>query len=188
MRMREHEEPGQVAHDGQDATRTVATRVVPGPAAPLSGEAVDVLQRAAGNAAVVQLLEEQRVQVPSSGGTPLDTGLRHFMEARLGADFSSVRVHTGPTAAESATALQAKAYTAGEHIVFGSDAYRPDTAAGRRTIAHELVHVVQQRTEPVDGTPIGGGLALSSPDDRFERAAEATAAEVLTADEHDNDA
>jgi hypothetical protein len=66
------------------------------------------------------------------------------MEARFGYDFSRVRVHTDATAAESARAVQALAYTVGEDIVFGAGRYAPATGAGQRLLAHELTHVVQQ--------------------------------------------
>jgi hypothetical protein len=59
-------------------------------------------------------------------------------------DFSHVRVHTEPRAAESARTVHARAYTVGNHLVFGESAYRPATPAGRRLLAHELAHVVQQ--------------------------------------------
>jgi hypothetical protein len=71
--------------------------------------------------------------------------------------------------------VNAKAYTVGNEVVFGSGTYQPDTADGRHTLAHELTHVVQQRSGPVDGTSTGDGVALSDPDDRFEREAEASA-------------
>lgn len=66
------------------------------------------------------------------------------MEVRLGHDFSFVRVHTGVTASESARELNARAYTVGRDIVFGSGQFEPETTEGRRLVAHELVHVIQQ--------------------------------------------
>jgi outer membrane protein OmpA-like peptidoglycan-associated protein len=70
------------------------------------------------------------------------------MESRLGHDFGRVRVHTGPRAAESARSIDARAYTAGRDVVFDSGTYRPGTSAGKRLLAHELTHVVQQRDAP----------------------------------------
>jgi hypothetical protein len=101
------------------------------------------------------------------------------MEASFGHDFSDVRIHTGGHASESAKSVQAQAYTVGDEIVFGGDNYSPDTAAGKRTLAHELTHVVQQRSGPVDGTPTSGGVSISDPSDRFEQAAEDTADLIL---------
>jgi hypothetical protein len=101
------------------------------------------------------------------------------MESSLGADLSDVRVHTDARASRSARALQADAYTTGNHVVFQGGHYRPDTDAGLHMLAHELTHVVQQRTGPVDGTPAPGGVSVSDPGDTFEQAAERTAARVV---------
>ncbi|HEU0304366.1 MAG TPA: DUF4157 domain-containing protein [Gaiellaceae bacterium] len=79
-----------------------------------------------------------------SPGRPLEPGVRGEMEARLGHDFSQVRVHADDRAAASAQAVAAEAYTVGRHVVFGGGAYRPTSDEGRRLVAHELTHVVQQ--------------------------------------------
>jgi Domain of unknown function (DUF4157) len=83
-------------------------------------------------------------RVISSAGQPLGAALRDRMEIRFGCDFSRVRIHTGRDAGESAAALNAHAYTAGEHIVFGAGQYSPHLHQGRHLLAHELAHVVQQ--------------------------------------------
>ena len=75
--------------------------------------------------------------------------------------------------------MNAHAYTSGNDIVFQRDAFDPGSERGRHTLAHELVHVMQQRSGPVDGTPAAGGVSLSHPDDRFEREAEATAGAAI---------
>jgi len=79
-------------------------------------------------------------------GRPLDAGTRAFMEPRFGHDFSGVRVHTGPLAADSARAVGARAYTVGRDIVFAGGEHAPESPMGRRLLAHELSHVVQQGT------------------------------------------
>jgi Domain of unknown function (DUF4157) len=79
-----------------------------------------------------------------SPGHPLDPALRAEMESRFRYDFSSVRIHADPAARESAAALRARAFTLGRDIAFASGAYDPTSDQGRRLIAHELVHVVQQ--------------------------------------------
>ena len=84
-------------------------------------------------------------QVLSSPGRPLDPGTRGFFESRFGFDFSQVRVHTGKKAEESAAAVNAVAYTVGPNVVFGTGRYLPSTSEGKRLMAHELTHVVQQR-------------------------------------------
>src|SRR5690606_16676926 len=108
---------------------------------------------------------------------PDDT--RHEMETRLGASFSDVRAHTDPAAHQAAESIQAHAFTTGSDIVFQQGRYDTTSTAGKRMLAHELTHVLQQRQGPVDGTERGDGLRISDPHDRFERAAEATAARVM---------
>jgi hypothetical protein len=79
-----------------------------------------------------------------SGGHPLGRDTRDFFESRLGYDLSSVRIHTGGIASQSAKTINARAYTVGSDIVFGSGEYQPHSESGRRLLAHELAHVVQQ--------------------------------------------
>lgn len=79
-----------------------------------------------------------------SPGQPFEAATREFFESRFDHDFSHVRVHTGPSAEQSARALNANAYTAGHHVVFGAGRFAPGTQEGRRLIAHELTHVLQQ--------------------------------------------
>jgi hypothetical protein len=79
-----------------------------------------------------------------SGGRPLDHETRRFMEARIGFDFRKVRIHAGPEASSSAAAVRARAYTVGNDVVFNEGRYAPHTAEGRRLLAHELAHIVQQ--------------------------------------------
>jgi len=80
-----------------------------------------------------------------SPGQALDQSTRSFFEQRLQRDFSSVRVHTGGRASESARSVGALAYTVGNNVVFGTGKYAPETTEGKKLIAHELTHVVQQR-------------------------------------------
>lgn len=77
---------------------------------------------------------------------PLEAGLRRRFEGSLQQDLSAVRLHTGPQAAASAAAVQARAYAVGPDIVFGAGQYAPATRAGQQLLAHELVHVLQQRS------------------------------------------
>jgi hypothetical protein len=83
-------------------------------------------------------------EVLGSPGQPLDRATRDFMEPRFGQDFSGVRVHTDSKAAESATVVNALAYTVGHDVVLGNRQYAPQTTAGQRLLAHELTHVIQQ--------------------------------------------
>jgi hypothetical protein len=79
-----------------------------------------------------------------SPGQPLDVSTRAFFEPRFGYDFGNVRLHTGTQAADSARAINAKAYTAGNHIVMGQGQYDPTQVRGQQLLAHELTHVIQQ--------------------------------------------
>lgn len=81
----------------------------------------------------------------ASGGAALSGSLRGFFEPRMGSDLGDVRVHTDSAAAQSAQALNARAYTVGNDLHFGAGQYQPDTQPGRHLIAHELTHVLQQR-------------------------------------------
>jgi hypothetical protein len=78
-------------------------------------------------------------------GQPLDPATRAFFEPRFGHDFSGVRVHHGAAAAAATSKLHARAFTLDRDVVFGAGEYRPGDASGRRLLAHELAHVVQQR-------------------------------------------
>jgi len=103
-------------------------------------------------------------------GQPLDPAARASLEAGFGYDFSGVRVHTDAKAAEAAHAVRARAYTQGEHIVFGEGRYAPDTPEGLRLVGHELAHVVQQSTGQV-GSSVPGASIVTDP--RLEREADA---------------
>ncbi|QHN04111.1 DUF4157 domain-containing protein [Granulicella sp. WH15] len=83
--------------------------------------------------------------VLATSGNPLDGSARPFLEGRFGFDFSRIRIHNDARAHQSAEGIGANAYTAGDHIVFARGRYAPETWAGRRLLAHELAHTVQQR-------------------------------------------
>lgn len=180
------------------AEQTAAGPQTGDPVGALQPSVVMGLQRTAGNAAVTALVqrrlasaEEQDTEagderspvldvVRRGGGQPLDPDLKDEMEARLGDDFTEVRVHTDRGAAESAAAVSARGYTVGNEIVLGADSPALDSADGKRTLAHELTHVLQQRSGPVAGTPTGDGISISDPSDRFEQAAEANATRAMS--------
>lgn len=85
-----------------------------------------------------------RIAALQRGGQPLSPPVRNFMEPRFGHDFGRVRVHTGSMASETASRIHARAFTIGRDVVFGHGQFSPGSAEGRRLIAHELTHVVQQ--------------------------------------------
>jgi len=191
MHRHEHDreaQPGRPRRrsEHEDAATAFAARAAAaGRTDALGQAAVMRLQRAAGNAGVAQLLDGDAEQespvkevVGRGGGTPLEPGIRQRMESSFGTDFSDVRVHSGSGAAASARAVDAHAYTVGNEVVLG-EGQAQGSAAHQRTLAHELTHVVQQRSGPVDGTPAAGGIAISNPSDRFERAAETTADRIM---------
>ncbi|MFD6024469.1 eCIS core domain-containing protein [Streptomyces griseoluteus] len=184
--MRKHEEPDTAPARSR---RPAARPAVPAQAPP----SLRALQRSVGNATVARMLSrrDEEADAPSlqrrssvhdvlrSAGRPLEPGVRAEMEGRFGgADFGDVRVHKDPAAQRSAAEIGARAYTSGRHIVIG------ENGADKHTLAHELTHVVQQRSGPVAGTDTGQGLRLSDPSDRFEREAEANAHRVMSGGDH----
>jgi hypothetical protein len=174
-----------VSRDADSADPAKVRAAVSGSKEAISSTTVRSLQRLAGNLSVGSLLSEEQPSpvhdvVNSGGGAPLDPATRVVMEQRLGQDLSDVRVHTDAKADESARSVNAQAYTVGSDVVFKSGQYAPDTPSGLHTLAHELTHVVQQRSGPVDGTEAAGGIKLSDPGDRFEQAAERSADRVTS--------
>ena len=114
-----------------------------------SSRSVAIRRRAVGRRVLSPPPGAGRVPASLEGrGAPLPPSLRAELEPRLGADFSEVRVHTDPEAAEAAHALDAIAFTTGRHLVFGRGAYDPFGRSGKRLIAHELAHTVQQGASP----------------------------------------
>lgn len=87
---------------------------------------------------------DPQIRFRYGGGSPLSTQVRSYFESRMGYDFSDVRVHTGPRAEQATQAVYARAFTLGRDIFFSEGEYRPQVESGRRLLAHELTHVVQQ--------------------------------------------
>jgi len=125
-----------------------------------------------------------------SPGQPLDSTTRADMEPRFGHDFSKVRVHADARASASARAVDSLAYTVGHHIVFREDQYSPHSGEGRRLLAHELTHVLQQSGgslrsghtagNPCESTPsLHAKLEISQPGDFHEQEADHIADEVM---------
>jgi len=122
-----------------------------------------------GHTPVVSSGAEELVGAIRGGGAPLLAPVREFFEPRFGADFAGVRVHTDARAAEAARSVNAQAFTLGRDIVFNAGHYAPETPAGRRLLAHELTHVIQQggsgslkrQAEPRAEEPPGAELPIS---------------------------
>lgn len=118
------EEPEQ---EGEDEEILLQTKATPGHTPP-------VFPRVASN-----------IQGIKGGGRPIPADERAFFESRMGKDFSRVRIHTGSKAVEAARTIQARAFTYGNSIVFNKGQYSPYSQEGKRLLAHELTHVVQQQ-------------------------------------------
>ena len=131
------------------------------PEGPEGAREVGVLQGLAGNRAVSSTL---------GGGQPLPQDLREEMERRFGTDFGTVRIHDDAQAHASAADLHAKAFTHGSDIVFSANRFAPHAGPGKRLLAHELAHVVQQRR--------GGAAPVLNANASHERSADAAASAV----------
>jgi Domain of unknown function (DUF4157) len=110
-------------------------------------------------------------------GRPLDAATREYFAARFGHDFSRVQIHADDLAANSVKEIGAQAYTVGSHIAFGAGRYAPESAEGRRLLAHELAHVVQQSGSAASAQP---GLEIGAANDAAEIEADRVAAQVAS--------
>lgn len=107
------------------------------------------------------------------GGAPLEGPVRESVESSLGDGLADVRVHTDSEADSLARSVSARAFTTGTDIYFAKGEYRPSTSEGRRLIAHEAAHVVQQR-----GAPTTGPLRVSQPGEALEQDADAASRDI----------
>ncbi len=117
----------------------------------------------------------QRIRTAGTGGGHLDTAVQRRLETGLGADLSNVRVHTDRQADRLARSVSSIAFTVGSHIFFRAGKYNPSSQSGMHLLAHEAVHTIQQASGPAAGTPVPGGMSISSPTDSFERFADSAA-------------
>ena len=109
---------------------------------------------------------ESRINGLKSGGQPLDETTRGFFEQRFGRDFSSVRIHNTEQAADVSRSINARAFTLGNNIAFGSGEYQPESSKGKRLLGHELTHVLQQNgtttaQTKIQRVPAGSGTITS---------------------------
>jgi hypothetical protein len=131
-----------------------------------------MLKRAPGVTEQPSALET--VDVMPSGGIPLPAPTRSLLEARFGHDFSAVRVHSDSPSDGAASALGARAYTIGHDVYFAAGHFRPETPEGRRLLAHELVHTIQQR----GATALQPSGVIEPADSALEREADRVAGVV----------
>lgn len=113
---------------------------------PLGGKVIPSVQRKdISGISQVSPKFEANINAIRGSGQPLPESARAFFESRFGHNFSQVRIHTDTRAAESAQAMNARAYTVGRDVVFGSGQFDPETLEGKKLLMHEVVHVVQQK-------------------------------------------
>ena len=110
---------------------------------------------------------EAAIAAARGRGSSAEPTVADRVGATLGDSLTDVRIHADGTAAALARSVSARAFTVSSDIFFGEGEYKPDTGPGRELLAHELVHVVQQR-----GAPRSGSLTVSQPGDALEREAE----------------
>jgi hypothetical protein len=155
--LEEEEEPVQAKLDGQrpkiqrlqaESSDKVLRRPA---AAEEENEEEELVQGKAAEGGGHQVSQGVQSQIDSfrGGGQPLPTTLRAYFEPRFGHDFGAVRIHAGAQAAETARSINAQAFTVGRDVAFAVGQYSPETGAGKRLLAHELTHVIQQN----GGTP-----------------------------------
>ena len=162
------------------------------------------LQRSAGNRAVNELLQrrdapdrpvvgraggpvsgdlQSQIASAQGGGQRLDRGVSAQIGGKMGADFSAVRVHTDERADHLNRSLSAKAFTLGSNVFFSKGTYSPGTTSGKRLLAHELTHVVQQgaagTTSPRKTNKVQTKLTVGGADDKFEQEADRVADQVV---------
>jgi hypothetical protein len=130
MRMPEQQVQRQIEEDGEE--ELLQTKEVSG--------STPSLGLGTGTKAVINAM--------GGGGSPLPPETHSFMKDRFGLEFSGVRIHTDAEAERTASALNAEAYTYGRDIYFGKNKYSPGTTSGKHLLAHELTHVVQQKSRP----------------------------------------
>jgi hypothetical protein len=147
------------AHDDDHAIQAKRTAAVSTTSSQVSGATATAAARTA-----------------NAGGTPLPRALRSYFEPRFGHDFSQVRVHTDSGAATAARGIQARAYTLGRDVVFGAGEYAPATEGGKRLLAHELTHVVQQTGGAPQRSRAASATATTSGVPAIQRAVARTAA------------
>lgn len=134
------------------------------------------LQRAETSPGAVESVPPIVHDVLDSPGQPLDQESRSFFEPRFGRDFSRVRVHTDAKADDSAKAVNAKAYTVGQNLVFQDGQFTPGSSGGKQLLAHELAHVAQQSGSTAQST---SGLRVDAAGSPAERQADAASEAAL---------
>jgi hypothetical protein len=179
------EEKKNMIHKGKTESHEQEAQSPPGETAALT-----TFQQQIGNRAVQRLLAQRsgdgpfdldddtadRINHERSGGQALDSNVQAKMSKSTGQEFSDVKVHTGPESHALNEQLSAKAFTTGSDIFFRDGAYDPGSSGGQELLAHELTHVVQQRSGSVGSS--SGGMKVNAPGDSYEQEADSVAKSV----------
>lgn len=131
------------AETKQPETKQPGAKEEQKPAAAAGGEIKRKEEPASTNSAADKPGTVNEVTGRLGAGQPIDAATRSFFESRLGRDLSDVRIHTDGAAAQSSQQISARAFTFGNHIAFAQGEYQPDSESGKRLLAHELAHVMQ---------------------------------------------
>jgi hypothetical protein len=147
--MPEPEMPRQVDEEGEEEilqTKPLVNQITPVIQRPIEEEKEETAYAKGdgGNSPIVSPSVESGINTIRGGGSPLLESSRVFFEPRFSEDFSGVKVHTDSNAAHLARSVNAKAFTVGRDVIFGSGQFSPETTGGKKLLAHELTHVVQQ--------------------------------------------
>ena len=165
-----------------------AARAVTADAAPSVSQrpVARVSRRANASAGGTQAAPPSVSRAVGQAGEPLGQAERAYFEPRFGHDFGKVRVHRDAAAAASARDVAARAYTVGQHVVFGAGSYAPASRGGRSLIAHELAHVVQQtgtvQRHSISALPVGRSSSGDEEEEMPQAAPVATAEEEQDGD------
>ncbi|TAL46291.1 MAG: DUF4157 domain-containing protein, partial [Chitinophagaceae bacterium] len=121
---------------------------------PLSDSITPFIQTKSNSETTVPDSVSTSIQNSKGNGSSFDRGIQYFMESRFGADFSSIKIHTGSESIQMNRELNAKAFTKGNDIYFNEGQYQPHSSNGKQLLAHELTHTIQQGNETVKRKPV----------------------------------
>jgi len=154
VQAKEEEEPVQMKSEEEEPVQMKAEEEEP---VQMKSEEEEPVQMKAESGASASPQLSSRLQGAKGGGRPLSGKTRQQMETSIGADFNGVNIHTGADAVEMNKELHAQAFTHGKDVYFNAGKYNPDSSEGKRLLAHELTHVVQQSGPEVQAKhdPIG---------------------------------
>ncbi len=178
MRMPAGQVPGSAT---QPVQRASTEQMQKAPEGQVQTTPAEQVQRTDAGTPPATHVTDSQIRGAAAGGETLGSDVRSFMEPRLGADFSPVRVHADDGAARLSSQLSARAFTYGNHVFFGRDQYQPGSDTGRRLLAHELTHTVQQGAS-VRRTPAADGPAQGPAVQRAQGTAPETTAAQRTAE------